>query len=550
MLRKRMKVKKIRMLGEGTYGRVSRAVYEDKPCAVKINMFHDWTKWGNGIVNLIEYDILKRFSGHPLFLELYAVLNRENEFIRKVEEESMENVYKGEVYDRSDQQLDNIHFILELGKCSLSDLMEEVRLDLDKVTKILCDILLGLEHLHHNGVIHRDLKTGNVIIFEEDEDYIAKICDFGMSKYYTSQDKNCGEVATYSTRSPELVMKDKYGPPSDVWTAGCILYEILFGDTIIDLKEVRNEKGEKVFKFERRRALLSIFKYANHNITLENINRILKDLKEKGTSKIERVSIESRVNEFEDKHFSEVYSKKNLIELLNGLLDFDQEKRLTASQALELPIFNNLKDYIVEVRKYNVKYDIKGIDLKMVKCTMRDFTYNRILAKPDKVSAFTTEERYDIHTIIMMERWIRAMYKAGDNVNKTKEDFEKYYIIVRGVVEKLFSEGNNAPYNYVNRVKQLEKEFGNWFMETEEELVLFILEYPYEITPYEIAHQRGLVVRNNLFKAIVKEMYRCIEDGEIMDMEKVVDNASKIKEEKRIKKPIIKSKTRIPRNRR
>lgn len=548
----------VKMLGEGTYGRVCRVKMPDgKKYAVKINLFHEDDNWGDGIVNLIEYDILKRFSDHPLFLNFYGARNRDDEFITLVERKAIENISddnSDHLFKRNDQQLDNIHFIMELGDYSLENLIDSQRsMTVDDVAKIICDILLGLEHMHNNNIIHRDLKPGNVIIFENDDDYIAKICDFGMAKHWTTQDENCQHVATYNTRSPELIKKDKYGPPSDVWTVGCILYEILFDECIISLNTEWNNQGEKVYRFDRRRALLCIMKYTHHNFDLERVNICLRSLGLKETPKLKKTPISKRVNDIDDEFFACNYTKKNMIKLLEGLLTYDQDERITATQALDSDFFKDLRDYIKEVRQHNVIYDMKGRDLKMVDCNMRNKLYAKIINKRNrKPSLYTTEERIDIHTIIIMERWIRAMYKNNpESVNDKQKDFNKYYLICRGVVQKLFNEGHTAQTAYINKLKEMEEQNGeDYFMGIEEELIFDILEYPYEETPYEIAHKKGIKVKGDFFKSLIEEMKRCVKDDEIMDMEKIVDKISKDNDKKEKRKKVIAPRTKVPRNKR
>lgn len=554
------KIDNVELLGEGTFGRVSKAMYHDKMCAVKINMCHDWVKWGSGMINIIEYDILKRLRDHPLFLNLYQVYNRDSDFIKQIDEQTIaKSKEQGiKIYTRKDQDLDNIHFVLELGNRSLSNLIEDddVDLTMDHIAKIMCDILLGLEFMHMNNIIHRDLKPNNVIIFEEDGDYKAKICDFGMSKYYTPQDKNAHNVATYNTRSPELVMKKKYGTPTDVWMAGAILYDVLFNDTLIDLLEEKNKKGKKEYRFDVRKALISLFEKCKHNLTTQEINAILTNMKLQKVSQINFNKIETRVQAMDPDIFFDVYTQETLTELLESMLEFNPDKRLTASQALELPFFDGpgLREYIQDARAFNTKLNMLGRDLKITKCKARTKMYNLIKSKyvddTKKHSVESTSERIDIHTLIMFERWLRAMYKkVGENLDKkVNKNFELYYMVVVGISEKLFTEGGSAPEKYSTRVMALEDQYGSEYRKLEEELVLDILQFPYETTPYEIAVSRGLQVKGALFNAIIDYMQNY--DKEVMDMNLIVDRAhAKVKKETTRAVGKEKTKTRLPRNR-
>eukprot|EP00899_Mesostigma_viride_P019335 jgi/Mesvir1/27402/Mv07203-RA.4 len=85
-------------------------------------------------------------------------------------------------------------------------------------------ILMGLHHVHSNKVLHRDLKTQNIFIGKGG---IIKIGDFGISKVLD----NTNDFATTVTgtpyyMSPECCQNQKYTFKSDIWSLGCILYEL------------------------------------------------------------------------------------------------------------------------------------------------------------------------------------------------------------------------------------------------------------------------------------------------------------------------------------
>ncbi|BAM39436.1 protein kinase [Theileria orientalis strain Shintoku] len=88
----------------------------------------------------------------------------------------------------------------------------------------LTQILSALKFLHKNHILHRDLKTLNILI---DSNKDLKICDFGVSKALNRTSDNTGTlIGTPYYFSPELVNGYKYGFPSDIWAVGCILYEL------------------------------------------------------------------------------------------------------------------------------------------------------------------------------------------------------------------------------------------------------------------------------------------------------------------------------------
>ncbi|KAB2025552.1 hypothetical protein ERO13_D06G135000v2 [Gossypium hirsutum] len=94
-------------------------------------------------------------------------------------------------------------------------------------------LLSGLEHCHKQGVLHRDIKGSNLLI---DSEGILKIADFGLSTSYDPEQKKplTSRVITLWYRLPELLLgATHYGVGVDLWSAGCILAELLSGKPIM-----------------------------------------------------------------------------------------------------------------------------------------------------------------------------------------------------------------------------------------------------------------------------------------------------------------------------
>ena len=94
-------------------------------------------------------------------------------------------------------------------------------------------LLSGLEHCHSQGVLHRDIKGSNLLI---DNEGILKIADFGLATFYDSKQKHpmTSRVVTLWYRPPELLLGATfYGVGIDLWSAGCILAELLAGKPIM-----------------------------------------------------------------------------------------------------------------------------------------------------------------------------------------------------------------------------------------------------------------------------------------------------------------------------
>lgn len=87
-------------------------------------------------------------------------------------------------------------------------------------------MLKGLEYMHGMGIVHRDVKGGNILI---GYDGVLKYCDFGLARLV---DKNhstlTGRVVTRWYRAPEIFLGDDfYDEKVDVWSVGCVFVELV-----------------------------------------------------------------------------------------------------------------------------------------------------------------------------------------------------------------------------------------------------------------------------------------------------------------------------------
>nr|QYW07108.1 cyclin-dependent kinase like 9 [Dimocarpus longan] len=107
--------------------------------------------------------------------------------------------------------------------------------------------LSGLEHCHNHGVLHRDIKGSNLLI---DNEGILKIADFGLATFYNPSLKQpmTSRVVTLWYRPPELLLgATYYGVGVDLWSAGCILAELLAGKPIMPGR-TEVEQLHKIYK--------------------------------------------------------------------------------------------------------------------------------------------------------------------------------------------------------------------------------------------------------------------------------------------------------------
>ncbi len=120
------------------------------------------------------------------------------------------------------------------GKTLAQHLEERGTIPLREALEIVEQILSALTHAQKKGVLHRDLKPGNIILLEEEDELpIVKILDFGLAKLLDKDEHVLSAVGTAlgspAYMSPEQAAGLKVDARSDLYSLGCLLYELLSG---------------------------------------------------------------------------------------------------------------------------------------------------------------------------------------------------------------------------------------------------------------------------------------------------------------------------------
>jgi len=292
--------------GEGTFSEVLKAqsIKNGKYLAIKCMKNHfDSIEQVN---NLREIQALRRLSPHPNIIKLYEVLY--------------------------DQPTGRLALVFELMDMNIYELIRGRRhyLKDSRVKIYMYQLMKAMDHMHRNGIFHRDIKPENILISED----LLKVADFGSCRGIYSKQPYTEYISTRWYRAPECLLTDGYyGYKMDMWGVGCVMFEII--------------------------ALFPLFPGTNELNQIECIHKVV------GTPAKEIISKFKRYATHIDFNFPETEGKgiagdlkhcsKDCTDLIEKLLAYDPEDRLSARQALRQPYFAEIRQTEKRVEKMHAK---------------------------------------------------------------------------------------------------------------------------------------------------------------------------------------------------
>lgn len=296
-------------IGKGTFGEVFRARHKvtRKEVALK-KILMDNEKEGFPITAIREIKLLRSYKGENV-VNLIEVCRSNSEVNGKAIS----------------------YLVFDFCHHDLAGLIQEAHDRIRPLPIIKCivkQILDGLFHLHQNKIIHRDMKSSNILITKEGH---LKIADFGLARPYSMDTSNrnyTNRVVTLWYRPPELLLGERnYAGAIDMWGVGCIMSELFIQKPLMQGSTEQNQLG----------------------LIVENIGPITPEV----WPNVEELPLYGKLADFLSKPKSRTlmttkikrYTHNlNALDLLQKLLKLDPNKRINANAALDHDFFWDERD--------------------------------------------------------------------------------------------------------------------------------------------------------------------------------------------------------------
>lgn len=215
-----------------------------------------------------------------------------------------------------------IFLAFEYMDSDLRTLLNHIRRPLKEsiIKSYAFQLIAGINFIHSHRIIHRDIKPDNLLLSKSG---LLKICDFGMSRYFTVPMRPYTKgVVTLWYKAPELLVSTPYDLSIDMWSVGCIIYEMATGSPLFP--------GDG--HIDQLMKIISILGTPTEDVYPGFYNKVKNELGF-DMPNVERVGL---AREFGDK------CDYAMIDLIEKVLVYDPAKRLSAKDALNHPYFNDI----------------------------------------------------------------------------------------------------------------------------------------------------------------------------------------------------------------
>ncbi|NXX99581.1 STK36 kinase, partial [Centropus bengalensis] len=190
----------LEVIGEGSFGRVYKGRRKQSAQVVALKFIPKVGRSGKELKNLQREIEIMRGLHHPNIIQMLDSFETDKEVV------VVTDYAEGELFQM---------------------LEDDGSLPEDQVQTIAAQLVSALYYLHSHRILHRDMKPQNILL---GKDGIVKLCDFGFARAMSIHTMVLTSIkGTPLYMSPELVEERPYDHTADLWSVGCILYELLVG---------------------------------------------------------------------------------------------------------------------------------------------------------------------------------------------------------------------------------------------------------------------------------------------------------------------------------
>lgn len=172
---------------------------------------------------------------------------------------SMQHANVAQIHDAGSTDQGRAYLVMEyVDGLPINAFCRQYKLSAEQRIHVFLQVCHGLEHAHQKGIIHRDIKPGNVLVSGTGTHFQAKIIDFGIAKVlatdHKNQDANTVQgtpIGTPQYMSPEQAVIDGSGVDtrSDIYSLGVLLYRLLSGKHPLDIDKIQDRSGRELKQF-------------------------------------------------------------------------------------------------------------------------------------------------------------------------------------------------------------------------------------------------------------------------------------------------------------